>query len=234
MMRHETDLRAVCGHDAVWELLPWFVNGTLSASERLHIDQCLASCTACREELAQCRAVQGAVTAEPAPVWTPSPASFATLMTRLGPTTPASTPVRSRAEASQPFLARLAAWWGHTPSVMQWALVAQVVVLVGLSALYASERRPAPQFYETLSSVPAPSPTLPFRMRVVFAEDLTEKDLRALLTKVGGRIVDGPSPIGVYAIEVGFRGEAGQDPQSVVAAMRAHPSVRLVEPASPR
>jgi len=42
-------------HDRTLELLPWFLNGTLDAAERREVEAHLASCDACREELAATR-----------------------------------------------------------------------------------------------------------------------------------------------------------------------------------
>ena len=48
----ETDFQR--RHDAVAELLPWFVNGTLSAEERETVESHLGECLVCRRELEAC------------------------------------------------------------------------------------------------------------------------------------------------------------------------------------
>ena len=38
------------------------------------------------------------------------------------------------------------------------------------------------------------------QIRIAFAEDMTERELRALLTSVGGTLVSGPSALGIYTV----------------------------------
>ena len=42
-------------HQRVWELLPWYVNGTLAQPERERVESHLASCRRCEEEVRTCR-----------------------------------------------------------------------------------------------------------------------------------------------------------------------------------
>ena len=66
------------------------------------------------------------------------------------------------------------------------------------------------------------------QIRVVFADDITEKELRTLLASVGGTIIHGPSALGVYTVTIPLAGRAQLGP--VLEALRAHPQVRLAEP----
>ncbi|MEX2496809.1 MAG: zf-HC2 domain-containing protein [Woeseia sp.] len=60
-------------HELVDELLPWFVNNTLSAAERDQVRQHLDGCTACQESVSLLSAVQSAVRHEPATPIVPPP-----------------------------------------------------------------------------------------------------------------------------------------------------------------
>ena len=42
-------------HVCVWDLIPWYVNGTLSADEHRSVEQSAAQCAACREEIGRQR-----------------------------------------------------------------------------------------------------------------------------------------------------------------------------------
>ena len=71
------------------------------------------------------------------------------------------------------------------------------------------------------------------QVRVVFAEDITEHELRALLSSIGGTIVQGPSPLGVYTVGIPQPGNRS-DLVRLVQTMRVHPKVRLAEPITVR
>jgi hypothetical protein len=61
---------------------------------------------------------------------------------------------------------------------------------------------------------------------MIFAEDTTEKELRELLSRIEATIVQGPSPAGVYTVEVP---QADSALESVLKELRAHPKVHLAE-----
>ena len=59
-------------HPEISSLLPWYVNGSISASERQHVDEHLTLCTHCRDELARERWIYQNMTAENAVEYMPS------------------------------------------------------------------------------------------------------------------------------------------------------------------
>jgi hypothetical protein len=91
---------------------------------------------------------------------------------------------------------------------------------------------PSGGLYRTLSSDPVSQNQV--QIRVVFREEITEKEMRALLTSVKGTIVHGPSPLGVYTVEVSLAESAPERVSQVLDTVRAHHQVRLAEPASVR
>src|SRR5258708_26882615 len=58
-------------HQRIWDLLPWFVNGTLSDLDRERVEEHAAVCRRCRDEVEACR--QTAVTIKGLGEVTPSP-----------------------------------------------------------------------------------------------------------------------------------------------------------------
>ena len=48
-------------HQEVWELLPWYANGTLEREEAAEVEAHLASCPACQRELTRCREIATAL-----------------------------------------------------------------------------------------------------------------------------------------------------------------------------
>ena len=65
-------------------------------------------------------------------------------------------------------------------------------------------------------------------IHVVFTEDITERELRTLLRRVEGRIVDGPSAVGLYTVDV--RANTPDRAVPIIEILRGDPKVRLAEP----
>ena len=81
------------------------------------------------------------------------------------------------------------------------------------------------------------------RVRLAFANEVREQELRTLLLDLRATIIDGPSPQGVYVVQVPLaefpllRWDAAKrrtaDPMRLLLEeLRAYPAVRLAEPAS--
>lgn len=221
-------------HRRVWDLLPWYANGTLPGGERRTVEAHLADCPRCREEIVACQHLGEAIrqTEETAPA--AHPVRLARLMERIDG--------EERNAGHGWRQAVLAPWRGlgallrATPPVARGALLVQLVLLIALTSLmlgappsWRPSAPPAP-VYQTLSeSAPAPAgPETTARLRLVFAQGTTEQEVRNLLLGIRGQIVAGPSALGVYTVEV----PAGPDPlEKVLAHLRAQPRVSLAEPA---
>lgn len=212
-------------HSWIRENLPWHLNGTLPAADSSRLKAHLAVCVACRAGLAAERGLQRAIAVEQVVDYAPQ-ASLAKLMQRID----APPPLR---------------WWrrlllhaglsGRTRepgrrSPILFVLVAQAAALavlaVALSYLVlrpSSETAGIPAEYRSLSDTPPGPPAGP-QLMLVFADDLSVAKLRDLLAVVGGRIVGGPGPSGMFRVAL----EAGGDPEDIAAKLRAMPGVRYV------
>lgn len=218
-------------HKRVWDLLPWYVNGTLLDGERRMVEAHLADCSRCQEEIAVCRRLGEAVrqTEEIAPV--AHPARLARLLDRIDAEERTAVEHGWRRVLLAPGRG-LAALVRATPPLARGALVVQLVFLVALAGLLlrwsGTPGTPAPApVYETLSQS-APAPAASVRLRLVFAEGTTEREARELLLAIRGQIVAGPSSLGVYTVEV----PAGPDPvEKILEHLRQQPRVSLAEPA---
>src|SRR5258708_21310213 len=71
------------GHENVWLLLPWYVNGTLEAAERRLVDEHLVGCALCREELGRCRGLSAALRSGEESAPSPHPIQLARLLERV-------------------------------------------------------------------------------------------------------------------------------------------------------
>lgn len=214
-------------HRRVFDLLPWYANGTLEDVERRVVETHLAACARCRGELAADRRLGETLRQIPEIAPAPHPAQFARLMDRI------------ESERNGPSTAAWRAAWTAlreiltvTPRAVRWTLAVQLglVLLLGSGLLLLRRPEPTvPAVYQTLSdpetTVPATAATA--RLRVVFAPGTSEQEIRNLLLGIRGQITAGPSPLGVYTVDV----PAGPDPVAdVLAHLRSHKQVSLAEP----
>lgn len=222
------------GHEEAWLLLPWYVNGTLDEDERAAVDDHLAACGICREEVRYWGEAASLLREDGELAVSPE-AGLERLRRRLDPVPegPRRAGGRSRLRAG------LRAAFGGSPAVLRWALAAQLAVIVVLGGLLArtSARPAAPTAtaphgaFRTLAEPPpAPAASAAPRFQVMFAPQAREREIRGALISIGGRIVDGPSPTGVYTIAVA-PGEGEADPAAVLRSLRALPHVVFAEPA---
>lgn len=223
-MREQED-RGEQIHQRIWDLLPWYVNGSLAEREREWVEAHLAACLRCQEEERLCRRMAGDVVrgGEIAPA--PHPVQLQRMLARIE---------ESEEESAEPrrLLAPLRSLVQATPRPLRGALVAQAAVILLLIGFLAwSLSRPGatpmpPSAYRTLSNPDAaPVPTV--RLRVMFSPQATEKEIRELLQGIHGEITAGPSRMGAYTVEVPATG----DPEQIVLTrLRAEPQVMLAEP----
>ncbi|MDO9106365.1 MAG: zf-HC2 domain-containing protein [Methylovulum sp.] len=215
----------VSGHDPIAELLPWYANGTLTPAELALVEHHLSDCLVCRQELEQYRTLDAACpTLAKQRDWQASSAHFARILQQLQAHEAVSTPPPTRRH----LLETVSNWLQYTPKPIAWALALETITLATLLLTLAITTHPtAMPTFETLSDSPKPAIAGLSRVHIVFAEDITERDLRALLTAVHGRLVDGPSLLGVYTLAL----PAGHGNTPVaLATLRAHARVRLAEP----
>jgi anti-sigma factor RsiW len=201
-------------HERASELLPWYVNATLDAGEAALVEKHLGSCDACREELARCQDLQSAAQGEDEG-WSPSPAHFARVLDSV-----------DRAET--PLWRRVSGWIRETPRPMRFAFALQGAAVVALGA--ALILQPVAHTYETLSRPQVTATSSRARLHVVFAPDLTESGMRQLLQSVQGTIVDGPSPAGLYTVELAFSASERERAGQIAEHLAADPQVRFAVP----
>ncbi len=204
-------------HREAAELLPWLVNGTLEGGERERVERHVTQCVACRRDLDAARALQAAVASEERdPAVTDG---LARLRARLG---------EEEAGLGVGRLWRLLGQgWDQAPAWARGVLVAQLaLVLLLASALVVPllPGRSAPALYHTLGDAP-PVAFSRGALVVVFRGERPEHEIRRSLLRVDARIVDGPSSVGAYTVEV----PDGRQ-QAALALLRTDPAVAFAEP----
>lgn len=208
-------------HREAWELIPFYVNGSLDAGDLERIEEHLSACDTCRREIAVEERWAREIRASEELVYVPERA-FAELRGRLtGTSRSAADPAAVAAGTSRPSWWRRAREGGSTG--LRLAVLAQAAAIVALVGVLWLQ--PATPRFRTVSDVGAETTVPGATVRVVFRDDVTETELRDLLLGAGLRFVDGPSPRGVYSLA-----GAPERLDAAVAALRASGRVVLAEP----
>jgi hypothetical protein len=229
-MRDPSDQSDASHHQKVWEILPWYVNGTLDGREHDLVARHISRCQICADEIARCQSIADAVRSVEEAPRTMSPEHLARLMERIDR--------RSTPAAAERWQIRVHEWletirlaFQETPSLFRWALAAETTVIVLLAAAIILQASVAPSLlYRTLSDAGSGPEPGRMHLQVVFADDITEREMRTLLSSIGATIVAGPSPMSVYTVALTADDrEAPARTLETLAVLRAHPKVRLAE-----
>jgi hypothetical protein len=231
MMAHQNKQFDRDPHQAVWELLPWYVNDTLEGPERSRVAHHISECQRCEEEVGRCRTIAGVIRNREAPEWTPSPERLGRMMARIDRQSGVSQR-ESRWIDIREWIEKIRLSFEATPSSLRWALAGQTALIVLLAAAIVLQLSAAPSLiYQTLSDPGAGPDPRRMHIQVVFADDMTEREIRRLLTSVGAAIVAGPSPTAAYTLAIaGDAPDGAARIQKTLEVLRAHPEVRLAEP----
>jgi anti-sigma factor RsiW len=208
-------------HQEIGELLPWFVNGRLSETDRQRVDAHLRVCQACTDELAVQQRIYGVMSVD-AGVERMPVAGLNRLRTRIeslddAVPAPAATDEAARSEAPA----------GSSLRQRRSAITASIA-MTALGALAAllwnqHERRIAPaNYYTVTTTAPQPANTA---IRAVFAPTVTLSELQELLDDAHLKIVSGPTEAGVYSLAMSGAPSADWSLQR----LRGHEVVRFAE-----
>ncbi|WP_284618014.1 anti-sigma factor [Aquabacterium humicola] len=194
------------------ELLPFYVNGSLQGEERAWVEQHIAENADARTELEQVRALQQTIEHSLPDV--PATIGLDRVMTRI--------------RADQPgLLDRLAALLGLSGGLkpgMAFAGLAIIAVQAGVIVSLVGGARTATD--DDITGLRAPKATAvndgPL-LKVNFAPDAKEAEIRHLLVSVQGRLAGGPGQLGDYYIAVPAGREA-----ALAEQVRKSPIVQAV------
>jgi len=217
-------------HQRATDLIPWYVNGTLEASDAAQLGAHLDGCAQCRRDCEAQQRLFEAMQADTTLVFAAEP-SFKKLMARIGTHEDAGElaaggPAPVMPSANKPARRRRFA------GAARW--LAAAVVVEGFALGYGAwawhaHSAATGSTYVTLTS-PQPSYRDTPRIRIVFRSGLSVGGLGAILHAAGAHIIDGPTDANVYTL--GFAG-AEVTPviaQRRVAALRAGADVLFAEP----
>lgn len=165
------------GHPA--ELLPWFVNETLSTEDQHTVEQHLEACRQCQQEIALLQKMRTQVKK----IRTESPGEFG--LNRLLRTVRND---RTATEASQQTSSQ---WWKTG-----FAIAASLIIFVQSGLLIDT-------WYISKPMIPLSGPQEHgLVLQVSFTPTTTEAQIREVITAIHGRFIDGPSSLGIYRIRL--------------------------------
>jgi hypothetical protein len=209
------------------ELLPWFINGTLSAEEtravQAFIDSGQISAAEVNETALFAETISEQSEHEPAY----NQGLLNNVMAQLDgmPQEAPEEPLVVREAEPPGLLNRLLAalQWQQTPSMAKLALGAQFAAVLALALFIALPNDSALDevSYQTVSGTPVMAD-----LSIAFTSGVSESELRELLISVDAKIVDGPNSMGVYAIQL----SADADTAQLQALLAASPLTSFVQP----
>lgn len=208
-------------HQEVIELLPWYANATLSEAERREVSDHLSDCAACRAELEELTLFQSAVVEAAGELQAPSSARFRQAMAEIESFERARHAAREESHAGwiERIREALLGWFGPMPSFGRALVAAQFVLILGLAGGLGYTLRE--RDYSTLSGTTQTAGSA--RLAIRFNEGISETEMRQLLRGIDGKIVDGPSALGIYTIELAAKDNAAID--KIVENLRTKTSI---------
>ena len=168
------------------ELLPWYVNGTLGPEDRAFVETWLDEHPASRSELDWYRSLQRRVQ-ENAPA-VPATIGLAKAMRLIQGDRPT-------------FAERIGAFFGNLGLRPSYAMAALAIVAVqgGVIVSLMSDARNDADEIRALRAVRVEEGPL---LKVSFAPDAKEADIRLLVVQVHGELAGGPGQLGDYYLRV--------------------------------
>jgi anti-sigma factor RsiW len=187
-------------HQRMQKLLPWAGSGRLSEAEERLVQEHLAQCAECREDLAwqeRLKAIPPEAGAVP---------DLEGALERLLPRLEAQAPARTRTVR---------------PGWMMWALAAQFVLIAGLGVALAVRQQPA---YQLLGSATLPAAG-EANLIAVFDSQASVAQVQAALAAAEAQVVAGPTVAQAWLLRVA----PGRVERSA-ALLRRQDGVKMAEP----
>ena len=175
------------------ELLPWFVNQSLSDHEREQVEAHLQSCSRCQQEVDFLRNVR----AEVKTCSSSSPGELG--LQRL------LREVKQDSSLQQGYGQKRSGWWGNG-----LAIAASLVIMVQAGLLMDA-------WFFSKPMVPLSGPSdLGVILQISFQPTATEPDIRQTVSAINGIFVGGPGQLGIYRIRLPLE---SQDKSTIEEAM---------------
>lgn len=213
-------------HSEIIELLPWYANSTLSEEERKTVESHLADCSECAREVKHLAIMRNAVIETGNKVPAPSANALNRALAQI------EDYERSREQTTQKAVSRpgiverisglWSGWWSPTPLLARAVIAVQLVLVLGFGAALIYQHNQNTVY--TTSSGPA-GDKASTRIAVAFSDGASEQDIRQAILAVHGKIIDGPSALGLYTVQVPIAPEHSQEIDNVLKTLRQNQHV---------
>jgi anti-sigma factor RsiW len=227
-MKHSTPNESE--HANIWELLPWYLNDTLTELDRKRVDLHLTACAACRDQMAIERRIHERVARNDTMEHIATP-SLRRLQERIDDLATAATPVAQSPSPLPPRsvnrggLRRVFPWQGLMAASVA-ILAAALIVTATHRAQPTLARTPPPDYYTVTTAAQRPPGEA---IRAVFAPTITLEELQSILALSHLKIVAGPTEAGVYSLAP----TSSLPVTSSLTLLRRQHSVRFAEKTPP-
>ena len=196
-------------HKKAMELLPWYVNGALTESERVQVESHLRDCLPCRAALKRDERMRILIGDQADDPKSPEH-DMAALMSRI-----------DRGTANNRMHSQRAARVGQ----LGWGLA--VVATVALFAVLVLRPATGPGSvtgdFSTLTNAPV---TASNRIGVVLSDNVEEAQIFDIVENLGGQLESGPSDLGYFTIILPTGDDASV--QAAIDVLSADPRTRFV------
>lgn len=204
-------------HREISELLPWYANQTLDEEERRIVEAHLAECSDCAQEIKSLKTIGKAVVESGNQHPMLSPYALNRALKEIEDYERAKTAAaRPKRERATNFWSR---WWKPTPVFARALIAVQVVLVVALGSV-ALYQYVHPTVIYTTSSGSSGNTKASARIAIQFNDKATEQQIRKTILGIQGKIVDGPSALGLYTIELPISREQATEIEQVLQRLR--------------
>lgn len=179
--------------EALKEMIPMYLNGRLSASEKEELEKAMVTNPELKHELMEFSEIIGTYQDIEEEISPPSDMLYAKILQNIR----SNRKKQSRKKEGY----RIQVWeflktLFSSPKV-SWTVVAvQLMIILALIVFTPGEK-----VFRTLTSE-YPVQGEGIRINVLFEEDAKEREVRDLLSKAKANIVNGPTPNGLYIVEI--------------------------------
>lgn len=209
-------------HSEIIELLPWYANSTLPEEERREVETHVAACNECAQEVKNLAAMQRVIVeaGDKAPV--PSAHALNRALAEIEEYERTREPAVKKVLARPSLLERISGWWSPTPLLARAVIAVQLALVLGFGGVILYQHNQNNVY--TTSSGPAGDRSST-RIAVGFAGGATAEQISQAILAVHGKIIDGPSALGLYTVQVPVAPENSQDINNVLKILRENQNV---------
>lgn len=213
-------------HSEIIELLPWYANSTLSEEERKAVESHLADCSECAREVKNLAIMRNAVVETGNKVPAPSSNALNRALAQIEDYERSREQTTQKAASRPGIVERISSfwsgWWSPTPLLARAVIAVQLVLVLGFGAALVYQHNQNTIY--TTSSGPA-GDKASIRIAVALSDGATEQEIRQAILAVHGKIIDGPSALGLYTVQVPIAPEHSQEIVNVLKTLRQNQHV---------